>query len=279
MISSFLIFVSGPVSAFTYDDVKAGNKLYQEKQYDKAIEEYSKGKDGEDGTDILNFNTGTALYRQGKYDEAVDAFTNSLITEDKDLEAMANYNIANSKFRLGSEKAKEDLSNAINLYKQSLDHYKRAIEMDEANADARYNHELVEKRMKVLMDRLKKEQEQQKEKDGEEGEQKQKGQEEGQDETKGKQADSATGEESEEQQKPEGSKTASEKQEENTEEASSSQGDEADSGENAGAEAEEGEKMTQEEANMLLEAFGEEESLDTLEKRGRAQFRGVLKNW
>ena len=38
-------------------------------------------------------------------------------------------------------------------------------------------------------------------------------------------------------------------------------------------------EMTPEEANMLLDAFGKDESLDTLEKRGRAQFRGVLKNW
>ena len=107
IIYSFVLLSGLSASASTASDITAGNKLYEQKQYDKAIEEYSKAEDEGTDPDILSFNKGTALYKQGKYKEALDAFTNSLITEDKDLEAMANYNIANTEFRLGSDNIME----------------------------------------------------------------------------------------------------------------------------------------------------------------------------
>jgi Ca-activated chloride channel family protein len=267
----FLSLLPMSGTAISADNVKEGNKLYKEKQYDKAIEEYSKAKEEETAPDIVSFNTGTALYRQEKYEEAINAFTNALITEDKRLEAKGNYNIANSKFRLGSQEINKDISEAIHIYKQSLNHYKRAIELDEANDDARYNHELVEKRMKVLLDKLKNQQEQEKEQEGEEGEE--------QEETEGQQSGDAAEEHGEEELETESDQVEADKQEEAAGDETASQEDKAGSDESTDAEEEEGEEMTPEEANMLLEAFGEEESLDTLEKRGRAQFRGVLKNW
>jgi tetratricopeptide (TPR) repeat protein len=259
------------VPASIYNNVREGNKLYEEERYDEAVEEYSKAGDGESDADILSFNTGAALYRQGKYEEATDAFTNALITEDKGLEAMANYNIANSKYRLGSLKAEEDMSEAVNLYRESLDHYKRAIELDEDNDDARYNHELVEKRLKVLLERMKSRQEEKKGEEEKEGEDRKEAEE--------QQAGNTDKENGAEEQEPESAQAGTGNQEEETGKESASQQDEAGSDESAGTGEEDRERMTPEEANMLLEAFGEEESLDRLQRRGRAQYRGVIKDW
>ncbi len=277
----FMLLHAVSASASTTGDVRAGNRSYENQQYDKAVEEYSKAKDGDTDSDILSFNTGTALYKQEKYEEAVDAFTGSLITEDRGLEAMANYNIANSKFRLGSLKIEEDLSKAIQMYRQALDHYKRAIDLDEENDDARYNHELVEKKMKVLMDRQKNQPEQEKQegKDGEEGEEGKDQKDSDQSDNGEQQSDNADKGHDEKDQETGGDQAEADKQEDDTRHEPDQQENEADSGERTGTEEENGEKMTPEEANMLLDAFGKDESLDTLEKRGRAQFRGVLKNW
>ena len=277
IIYSFVLLSGLSASASTASDITAGNKLYEQKQYDKAIEEYSKAEDEGLNADILSFNKGTALYKQGKYKEALDAFTNSLITEDKGIEAMANYNIANTEFRLGSDNINGDLSKAIQLYKQSLDHYKRSVELDENNDDARYNHELVEKRVKVLLDQQKNQPEQEKEKEQKKDKEDKGDEQEGEEQQSG----GSDKEQSKEEQETEGDRSGDDEQDKETGQEQSSQEEKTDSGDSAdtGEEEVKGQEMTPEEANMLLEAFGEEESLDSLEKQGKARFRGVIKNW
>jgi tetratricopeptide (TPR) repeat protein len=269
------IFSVLPVSASSVTDtVKAGNKLYKQQKYDEALQEYNEAKTIEPDSDIVHFNIGTAQYKKGQYEEAIGAFISSLATEDKSLEAQATYNIANSKYRLGEEKADSAPSEAVGLYRESLDYFKRAIELDEKNGDAKYNHELVEKKLRILLEKLKNRQEEEKESEGEDNEEQEKqDQEQQQSGDRGEEKErekQETGTSDQEDQKPAHQESA---------ESEASQPDEGEGTESALPDEERGEEMSPEEAQMLLEAFGEDESLDVLEKRSMGYQREVLKDW
>jgi tetratricopeptide (TPR) repeat protein len=220
------------------------------------------------------------MYKKGDFQNAVDAFTKSLLTEDKELEARANYNIANSKYSLGNLKINTDLSGSVSLYREALDYYKRAIELNQDDTEAKYNHELVEKKLKVLLDRLKNQpEEEQKNKDK-------------QDQGQNKQDQQSNPESGSEQQKEEESGT--EKQEQGTQDGNQDQQDQQSAAE-SGAEQQENEEkgegqaveqspdeeakeMSPEEARMLLDAYGDEEA--TQMKQGSTGYNDrVLKDW
>jgi len=266
----FIIFVV-PVSASSVtDNVRAGNKLYNQQKYDDAIQKYNEAKSMEPDSDIVHFNIGTAHYKSGKYEEAIEAFISSLATENRSLEAQATYNIANSKYRLGEEKADPAPSEAIGLYRESLDYYKRAIDLDDKKSDAKYNHEFVETRLRALLEKLKNQKEE--EKEGEEGDQEQ----EQQQKQSGDEGEEKEGEEQESGNS--GQEDQEPAQQEGGEEKAS-QPEEGEGTESAMTDEERGEEMSPEEAQMLLEAFGEDESLDALQKRGMRYQREVLRDW
>jgi tetratricopeptide (TPR) repeat protein len=203
------------------------------------------------------------MYKKGDYQNAIDAFTRALVTDDEELEANANYNIANSKYRLGNLRVNTDLAGAVNHYREALDYYKRAIEIDQDDSDAKYNHELVEKKLKVLLDRLKNQPEQ--------GQ----GEEESQDQNQVKQDQQSAAESGDSEQKEETSGT------DERGETGIEQQDYVNEGEGQAevrSPDDETDEMSPEEARMLLDAYGEEEALQ-MKKNRQGYYDGVLKDW
>jgi Ca-activated chloride channel family protein len=265
--------VSG-FAASPEQSVKEGNSLYKQEKYDEAVQKFQEAKDQDSDSDIANFNLGAALFKKGDFKESIDAFTQSLNTESSGLEADATYNIANAKYALGSELLNSDLNGAAALYRESLDYYKRAIDLNESNSDAKFNHELVEKELKVLLDQIKNqpEQEQQDEQDKE------------QDQKKDNQENQESQEQSEgdkEKQEQQDEQQAGDKQKQEEQESTENQmGDPGDDQkEAAGQEEEPPGEMSPEEAKMLLDAFADEESMDNLKKKKQRYNRSVLKDW
>jgi len=136
--------------------VNQGNSLYHSGKYDEALEKYNAAIVDAPESDIIHFNLGTAFYQKEAYDKAIDSFTKSMMTDDPSLEAQANYNIGNAKYRQGRLKENTDLQGAVNNFRDALSYYKRAIELDEKDAEAKFNHEFVEKKLKHLLDQLEK---------------------------------------------------------------------------------------------------------------------------
>lgn len=134
----------------TADRVGEGNRLYEREKYDDALGKYTDAQINDPESPIIHFNIADAHYKNGKYDEAISAYEKTLRTDDITLGAKAYYNIGNAKYRQGK-------------LNEALDYYKRAIELSndpdasasgglkEVNADAKYNHEFVEKKIKEQM--------------------------------------------------------------------------------------------------------------------------------
>ena len=139
-------------------NVKEAYRLYKQGKLDEALQKYNDASVALPDSDIVNFNMGTALYKKEDYQKAIDSFTKALTSDDKKIEADALYNLGNCKYKLGKLKENTDLSSTVALLRESLDYYKRAVELDQKNTDARFNHEFVERELKVLLDKLKQQQ-------------------------------------------------------------------------------------------------------------------------
>jgi Ca-activated chloride channel family protein len=243
-------------------EVKEGNRLYKQEKYDDALAKYSSARTELPDSDIVNFNIGTAMYKKGDFQNAVDAFTRALVTEDKELEAGANFNIANSKYRLGNLKINTDLSGAVSFYREALDYYKRTIELKQDDTEAKYNHELVERKLKVLLDRMKNQPEQKDQKQDKQ-------------DKDGKEGNSQSAAVKDQKEKKEaGEQEAQAQQSDSEKEAKKEEGQAAET-----ASGEETNKMSPEEARMLLEAYGQEEAGDRMKRHKGAYFPGVQKDW
>lgn len=274
ILSAYLLLHTAmSTSASSTGDIREGNRLYTQEKYSEAADRYGQALTQSPDSDIAHFNLGDALYKKGQYKEAIDAFTKSLSTDNKVLEAKAIYNLANSKYKLGSQAADSDINSAISMYREALDYYKRAMQMNKGDKDAKYNHELVEKKLKVLLDRAKNQQQNQdKNKDKD------------QDKT-----DTQDGKQSEgksDRQK-EGQKQQAEQKNQGTESkdtgakkdgSQSASKDDAKGTQPSGTGKDDKGGMSPEEARMLLDAYGQEGAIDnTHEQRGQAG--EVVKDW
>ncbi len=224
---------------------------------EKAIDEYTQAKADLRDADIINFNAGVAFYQKENFKQAAEAFTQALITDNLDLEAIAIYNIANSKYRQASVQESTNLSAAIDLCRESLDYYKRAIELNQNDEAAKRNYELTQKKLELLLEQMKQQHGQNQESDSK-------------DKPDSEQQDGATQDKGAESE----SEPADSQQQQQLSEHPEQPGQGA-------AEYEVSGEMSKEEAHLLLEAYGtEEESLKQEEKKEiKARSSNVLKNW
>lgn len=127
--------------------VKKGNEHYQNKQYQSALEAYRKVQVKHPDAPEVLYDLGTALYKVDSFQESaqdLDAAVQK--TKDPKLKALALYNKGNAQYRLGN-------------FEGAMDAYKKALELDPGDKDAKYNLEFLQNK-KNKMD--KKDQEQKK---------------------------------------------------------------------------------------------------------------------
>jgi tetratricopeptide (TPR) repeat protein len=283
------VFIAGSFCSFSFADDNIGivgraNSLYRQKKYDEAITLYNQAQIKSPDSCEINYNIGLAQYKKGEYNQAVSFFEKATFSKDTILESKANFNIANSKYKLGKLKENTELKETIRLLRQALDYYKRAIELNPKDRDPKINHELVERELKILLDKLKQEQDKQDKQKKESGQDK--------DAQQAQQEQGASGREQKaEERKAEEQKTEEQKAEEQkVEKQKKEEAQEADQAEeqkdNKGRQESEGDaldgtkEMSKEEANMLLEGYRQEEnSSGKLEDTRRGTVGKVVKDW
>ncbi len=158
MLFYAMLFALYPLRCYAVSvnrSVKQGNRLYYEGKYDEALKHYNKAENTEVNSGIVNFNKGTALYQKKDYKGAIESFSEALLNSSSKIEEKAAYNIGNAKYRLGQVNKNTDLSSSIKLYREALDYYKRAMDLDQKDINAKYNYEFVERKLKILLDELK----------------------------------------------------------------------------------------------------------------------------
>jgi len=140
--------------------VKEGEKAYEKKAYDLALQKFMEAKVDDPESRELAFNIGNSQYKKKKYDQAIEAYKQSLSGDDPDLTASAYYNTGNAWFRKGEFAIQNGDQQGIQHYRSAMANYKKALEIDPDNMDAKRNIEVVQARIKELLERQEQQQQQ-----------------------------------------------------------------------------------------------------------------------
>lgn len=267
----FILLCRAPVAlaADSATMVRKGNKEYRQGQYREALDSYGAGLADEPDSDVLNFNAGAASYKVEEYPRSAQAFEKALLSGDRQNQAAARYNLGNAKFKMGMAQENTDVNKAVELVRQSLHHFRGAIEQDPSDADAKFNYELARQELKRLEE--KKQQQQNQQQDQKEQQEKQQDQKEQQE--KQEQQDQQNKENQQDQQQEKQDQNQQQNQEQNQPQ---NQKDEESGREQEGSPQE----MSPEEARRLLEGYDEEKGLQYLLDDKKEHSEGsVLKDW
>jgi len=107
-----------------------GQKLFEEKKYDQAQKYYESILEQRVDDKAAQYGIGSSSYYQNNIEGALNNFGNILDSEDKELKSKAYYNIA----RILQDK---------NETEQSLAYYRKSLELNPSDIDAKINYELL----------------------------------------------------------------------------------------------------------------------------------------
>jgi Ca-activated chloride channel family protein len=159
MLGALLFLPSGQAQASTV----TAEKAYQKGDFAAAQREYAAAAQRNPKQPDLEFNAGTAAYKAGQFPQAAEAFQESLGGEPSaNLKRLAGqedayYDLGNTLYRTGQKTEQANPKETIKNWEQSVKTYDAALHLRTDDADAKYNRDLVQKKL----DELKKKQEQQ----------------------------------------------------------------------------------------------------------------------
>ena len=232
-----------------------GKKAYEEGHYDEArvyYEHVLKNRKKDDGA---QFGLGVTAYQQKDMETAARALNNAMNSDDKSLASKAMYNLGNM-FR-DQQKMEE-----------SLALYRKAIELDPTDEDAKVNYELLKQ---VLQQQEQQQQDKQNQEQDQEkqDQQKQDQDSEGQDEQNKNQDNQEKGEDQQKQQEDQ-QQSQSEKEEEKKEQQQSQAKKD---------ETQDQKTDKQMQAEAILNALKDQEKINQKRQIAKSKSRKLEKDW
>ncbi len=111
-----------------------GNRAYARGDYPAALEDYRKAQVERPDLTMLNYNAGNVLHQQGDYQRAIGESQRATRGGDIDTRSRALYSIGSDYFRQGK-------------LKEALEAFKNALRLDPSDLDAKYNVEVIQRRL------------------------------------------------------------------------------------------------------------------------------------
>lgn len=143
-----------------------GNKAYRKGDYEGALRKYAQADaenraGGGPADPALAFNAGNALYRQKRYAKAAEAYGQSLkqlkgpmkTARDSAFAARAHYNLGNAHYQKGAAADSTATDQAIGDLREALARYKKTLQLDPGNRDAKHNLERAQTLLQELLKR------------------------------------------------------------------------------------------------------------------------------
>ena len=233
-----------------------GKKAYEEGHYDEArvyYEHVLKNRKKDDGA---QFGLGVTAYQQKDMETAARALNNAMNSDDQSLASKAMYNLGNM-FR-DQQKMEE-----------SLALYRKAIELDPTDEDAKVNYELL-KQVLQQQEQQQQQDKQNQEHDQEKQDQQQQNQDsEGQDEQNNNQDNQEKGEDQQKQQEDQQQSQSEKEEEKKDQQQSQAKKDET--------QAQKTDKQMQAEA--ILNALKDQEKINQKRQIAKSKSRKLEKDW
>ena len=111
-----------------------GQKLFEQEKYDEARKYYESILEKRDEDKAALFGVGSSAYYQNDIEGALNSFGNTLDSEDDQLKSKSYYNLA----RILQDK---------NELEKSLALYRKSLELDPSDIDAKVNYELLKRQI------------------------------------------------------------------------------------------------------------------------------------
>jgi tetratricopeptide (TPR) repeat protein len=122
-----MIFGASATAQQVNPHVSAGNKLYKESKFDKALPEYLKALEASGSDPIVNYNLGNSYFRNNKFYEAAQSFDNTIAKGNSSIMKQKGY------YNKGVALSKQS------KLEESIEAYKMAVKLDPSDNDARIN--------------------------------------------------------------------------------------------------------------------------------------------
>ncbi|MCR4319903.1 MAG: tetratricopeptide repeat protein [Candidatus Brocadiaceae bacterium] len=256
------------------DKIREGNRLYQDGNYDGALDKYVNAQIDSPEIPQLDFNIADVQYKRGKYSEAAQLFEKVIKSDDIGMKTQSSFNLGNTRYRQG--KMKE----ALECYKKTVDYINEAAptpsELDALKNDAKYNYEYVEKKMKEQQQKQQKQdQKDQQQKEGPDKKDEQSG------EKKGEDKEKQESQKDKQQPTPENTQEKNENKEDENHSQSDKDKQKDQPEEQQQRRPQEMKQMSKEEAERLLDALNqsEKEARAMVRDTQHFQHKSVEKDW
>jgi Ca-activated chloride channel homolog len=158
LVPAALLLLLLPAAA--YGSPSSALREYRSGKYDEALKDFEQAIEKKNDDPRLHFNAGTAAYRGGQFDEAVKHFGQTLGSPDLNLQEQAYYNLGNALYHLGE--SNPDPGKKTENWEDSLKKYENSLKLNPQDADAKFNHEFVKKRLEELKQQQQQKQDQNK---------------------------------------------------------------------------------------------------------------------
>lgn len=240
---------------------KLGNEYFRQGKLEEALKYYKDAQVENPQSPEVFYNLGNVFAQQQKYEEAIKEYETALAkTQSEELKARTYYNIGSVMYKMGEmAEANNALPQAISHLEKSAEAFKQAITLSPTDTDAKFNYELVKRKLEELRQKYEQQQQQnqenkeeQKQEQQQSAEQQKQNQEEQQQSQQGQQPEQQQAQ----QQKPE---------EQKSEQAQAQSAEEKEPG-----------KMTKEDALRLLNVLSDEQLQKQLQEYLRQRFKGSL---
>jgi Ca-activated chloride channel homolog len=129
------------------------NKFYKEEKYDEAAKKYLDAQLESPESRELAYNLGNANYKMKKYDKAVEYYQKAMQTKNPGFEEQVAYNMGNALFKIGEFEAGQGKQEGLQKMEQAITSYKRALDLNPNDKDAKYNLEYVRRKLKEMSKR------------------------------------------------------------------------------------------------------------------------------
>lgn len=279
---SMVLFAVSAQAKSMRSAIKDANQLYQQEQYDEALQQYMDIQVEHPGEPILDYNIGNTLYQQGRFDEAIEHYEKTALNGDQQLTAQAHYNIGNSLYQKALQtESTGKLDESINQMKEAVESYKYALQKNPDDTDIKYNIEFVQQEIKRLLDKIKEQQQQQQ---GQQKQQQQQGEKQDQQQQQGQQQQQqGEKQDTQDQQQQQGAQQQQAQQENDGEKQEGKDfkatEDKEDQQEQQGGRQKEAQELSEQEAARLLETLPDADKRRQQQQPRKGYLGEVEKNW
>jgi Ca-activated chloride channel homolog len=121
---------------------------YKSGNYGQALRDYEALLKKKADDPRLHFNAGAAAYRSRQFEEAAKQFNSAIATPDLKLQALAYYNRANAQYWLGTKNPEPNKRSEA--WQKAVQDYESSMKLDPQDADAKFNHDFVKKKLEEL---------------------------------------------------------------------------------------------------------------------------------